>query len=165
MVKYATIKPYDIANGDGVRVSIFFSGCTHKCKGCFNEDLWDFDYGTEFTETTIKQIVDLLKPRYISGLSLLGGDPLCGDNADASYKLCKAVKEQLPDKTIWLYSGYNFEDVKNLQVMQFVDIMVDGPFVESKKNISLKFRGSTNQRIIDVKKSLELNTVTQKVGE
>lgn len=151
MSNYAKINLVDIANGPGVRVSIFFSGCTHHCEGCFNQETWDFNFGQPFTQETIDYILNNANHDYIEGLTLLGGDPLCGNNPEASLDLCKQFKQNFPNKTIWLYTGSLFEDVKNLPVMQYVDVCVDGPFILDKKDISLVFRGSSNQRIIDVK--------------
>lgn len=154
MAHYSKINKVDIANGPGVRVSVFLSGCTHHCKGCFNQETWDFNYGEEFTNKTIVDIIDNSRPDYISGITLLGGDPLCGqDNQAASHALCHMFKEIFPDKTIWLYTGSLFEEIKDLPVMDHVDVCVDGPFVEDLKDIRLVFRGSSNQRIIDVKRS------------
>ncbi len=150
MSHYSKINLTDIANGPGVRVTIFFSGCTHHCKGCFNEETWDFNHGDSFTQETIDYILNNANHDYIEGLTLLGGDPLCGNNPEASLDLCKQFKQKFPNKTIWLYTGSLFEDVKNLPVMQYLDVCVDGPFILDKKDISLVFRGSSNQRIIDV---------------
>lgn len=150
MSHYSKINLTDIANGSGVRVTIFFSGCTHYCKGCFNEETWDFNHGDPFTQETIDYILTNADHDYITGLTLLGGDPLCGSNPEASLDLCKQFKQRFPNKTIWLYTGSLFEDIKNLPVMKYVDVCVDGPFVLDKKDISLVFRGSSNQRIIDV---------------
>lgn len=161
MANYTVIKKTDIANGPGVRVSIFFSGCTHRCFGCFNQELWDFNHGKKFTEDTIQDIVDALRPSYITGLSLLGGDPLDGtDNRTATEHLLKVVDKILPDKTVWLYTGDVYENVKDLSLLQYVDVLVDGPFILAKKNIMLKFRGSENQRIIDLNKTRETGKIT-----
>lgn len=160
-MNYATIKNCDIANGPGVRVSLFVSGCTHKCPGCFNEVAWDFDYGQPFTEETIRSIMDMLRPSYIKGLTLLGGEPFEPRNQADVVKLLRRIREELPEKTIWAFSGFLFEkdmlsgrigDVS--EYLSYLDVLVDGPFVQAKKNLSLRFRGSENQRIIDVKASL-----------
>lgn len=163
-MKYAEIKNNDIANGEGVRVTLFVSGCTHHCEGCFNPMTWDFEYGEEFTDETEKTILDLLSPSYIKGLTLLGGEPMEPVNQRGLLPLLKKVKEQYPNKTVWCYSGYLFD--KELlsesrarcevtdELLSYIDILVDGEFVLEKKNIILQFRGSENQRIIDVKKSL-----------
>ena len=160
-MNYATIKNCDIANGPGVRVSLFVSGCTHKCPGCFNEVAWDFDYGQPFTEETIRSILDMLRPPYIKGLTLLGGEPFEPRNQADVVKLLRRIREELPEKTIWAFSGFLFEkdmlsgrigDVS--EYLSYLDVLVDGPFVQAKKNLSLRFRGSENQRIIDVKASL-----------
>lgn len=163
-MNYATIKPTDIANGPGVRVSLFVSGCNHKCKGCFNEEAWDFDYGNPFTNETIYQITELLKPDYIQGLSLLGGEPLDPQNQNAVFTLLQWVKRLYPTKDVWCYTGYVFENdliydgsraktTFTSSILGMIDVLVDGPFIESKKDISLAYRGSSNQRIIDMKRT------------
>ena len=163
-MNYATIKNCDIANGPGVRVSLFVSGCTHRCKGCFNEVAWDFDYGQPFTQDTINDILAMLKPDYVKGITLLGGEPFEPQNQLAILDLLRQIKAQLPDKTIWAFSGYLFDkDILSRRLgpweiteeyLSYVDVLVDGPFVEAKKNLNLRFRGSSNQRIIDVPASL-----------
>ena len=164
-MNYATIKKHDIANGTGIRVSLFVSGCTHHCKGCFNPETWDFNYGSEYTEATENEILQALAPSYIKGLTLLGGEPFEPQNHPTLLKLCKKVKEQYPNKTIWCYTGYNYEmDILAGRLgdheitdalIHLIDVLVDGPFVEAKKDLRLRFKGSSNQRIIDVPKSLE----------
>ncbi len=168
-MNYAEIKQYDVANGTGVRVSIFVSGCTHHCKHCFNEETWDFNYGRPFSETEADQIVEYLKPDYVAGLSVLGGEPFEPSNQEGLLPLLQAVKKEYPEKDIWCYTGYLFdkqilEDMcrkseVTRQMLSCIDILVDGRFVEEKKNLKLRFRGSENQRIIDVKKSLEQGRV------
>jgi anaerobic ribonucleoside-triphosphate reductase activating protein len=153
-MNYANIKLVDIANGPGVRVSLFVSGCRNHCKGCFNPETWDFDYGEEFTAVTIQKILTALEPPHIAGLSVLGGDPMEPENQEQVNCLCAWVKRLHPAKTIWLYTGYQFENVAHLPMMEYVDALVDGPFIEAEKDISLRFRGSRNQRIIDVRQSL-----------
>ena len=165
-MNYATIKWTDIANGEGVRVSLFVSGCTHRCKNCFNQIAWDFNYGEVFDENIQNQILKELGSGYIAGLSLLGGEPLEPQNQLALYPFIKKVKEQHPEKSIWCYTGFVFDEKtgilketnKNTQVTKdliaLFDVLVDGPFIEEQKNIRLKFRGSENQRIIDVQKTL-----------
>lgn len=164
-MNYATIKPTDVANGPGVRVTLFVSGCTHHCKGCFNSEAWDFDYGQEFTRETQEEILRLLAPEYIVGLTLLGGEPMEPANQAGLLPFIKKVREQYPDKSIWCFTGYDFEkDVLfrmlpeskiTRELVPLFDVMVDGKFVEEKKNLRLKFRGSENQRILDVKQSLK----------
>ncbi len=168
-MKYAVIKKNDIANGPGVRVSLFVSGCNHHCKGCFNKIAWDFDYGTPFTEETIKEILDSMSPVHIKGLTLLGGEPLDPANQGALLLLVKKVKETYPDKTIWCFSGYDFEkeimcdmihkvpETKSL--LDLIDVLVDGRFEIDKKDITLRFRGSSNQRIIDMNKTRAANSL------
>ena len=160
MANIATIKSRDIANGPGVRVSVFISGCTHHCRGCFNPETWDFNYGEPLTSQKIAEIFSFAEPDYIDGITVLGGDPLCGeDNQVASHAICHMFKSRFPSKTIWLYTGYQYDQIKHLPVMEHVDVLVDGPFIEEKKNLMLQFRGSENQRLIDVKKSRELNQI------
>ena len=165
-MNYAEIKNCDIANGPGVRVSLFVSGCTHHCPGCFNEVAWDFGYGKPFTEETIQTILDLLKPGYIRGLTLLGGEPFEPENQGAVVELLRRVRQTYPEKSIWAFSGYLFDrDILSgrlgdtREYLSYLDVLVDGPFVEAKKNLSLRFRGSENQRIIDVKESLAAGTI------
>ena len=168
-MNYASIKDCDIANGTGVRISLFVSGCTHHCKGCFNEATWDFNYGEPFTKEIEDKIIKMLEPSYIKGLTLLGGEPFEPSNQAVLLPFIKRVKEIYPNKNIWAYSGYLFDrDLLNesrahtehtLELLSYIDVLVDGPFVLKLKDISLKFRGSSNQRIIDVKKSLEENKV------
>lgn len=164
---YADIKKADIANGVGVRVSVFVSGCTHHCKNCFNSEAWDFNYGNEFTENEINRVIKELDHPYVAGLSLLGGEPLEHVNQQGLLPLLKKVKEKFPDKNIWCYSGYTFEtDImgkmynnwkETPEILSYIDVLVDGKFEEEKKDIKLRFRGSSNQRILDVKKSLKEN--------
>ncbi|MBO5508881.1 MAG: anaerobic ribonucleoside-triphosphate reductase activating protein [Lachnospiraceae bacterium] len=163
-MNYATIKDFDVANGPGVRVSLFVSGCHHKCKNCFNREAWDFNYGNPFTEAEINHIIEALKPDYIHGLSLLGGEPMEAVNQQGLLPLVKKVKELYPEKDIWCYTGFDFEkdilgdmfenNPVTKELVEMFDIMVDGKFVEELKNLSLRFRGSSNQRIIDVQKTL-----------
>ena len=158
-MNYSAIKPVDIANGIGVRVSLFVSGCPHHCKGCFNAETWDYDHGDPFTDDTAHHIVTLLKPDWIHGLSLLGGEPLVPRNIDTVAGLVKRVKELYPDKTIWCYTGYSWDEVRQHPIMDHIDVLVDGQFIEAERDISLQFRGSRNQRIIDVPKSLATDSV------
>lgn len=166
---YATIKNCDIANGPGVRISLFVSGCTHRCKGCFNEVAWDFEYGEPFTQETVDYILTLLAPGYVKGLTLLGGEPFEPQNQPALVDLLRQVKAKFPEKSIWAFSGYLFDRdmlsgklgdpaVLN-EFLSYLDVLVDGPFVESKKDLTLRFRGSSNQRLIDVPASLASGTV------
>ena len=162
---YGEIKNCDIANGNGVRVSLFVSGCTHHCKGCFNEETWDFFYGQPFTRETEDRIISWLKPDYIEGLTILGGEPLEYVNQKDLLPFLERVREECPEKNIWCYTGYVYErDIlrrmvpkwkETSRILSLIDVLVDGPFVEEEKDIRLRFRGSANQRIIDVKKSLE----------
>lgn len=162
-MKYANIKKLDIANGSGVRVSLFVSGCTHHCKGCFNQEAWDFNYGKEFTEEVQEEIIKSLSPDYIAGLSLLGGEPFEPENQKSLLPFIKKVKAIFPNKDIWCWTGYTLEELLDSNIssrakceytsdmLKYIDILVDGEFKEDLKDISLKFRGSSNQRIIDLK--------------
>ena len=152
-MNYATIKKYDIANGIGVRVSLFVSGCNHRCKGCFNSEAWDFNYGKKFDVNAENEILHVLEKPYIKGLSVLGGEPLQQDNTLLEF--LKKVRNKFPSKSIWLYTGYTYEQIKDKKELDYVDVLVDGKFVEALKDISLQFRGSSNQRIIDVKATKE----------
>lgn len=168
-MNYATIKKRDIANGVGVRVSLFVSGCTHHCKNCFNKETWDFDYGEVYTKETENLILEYLSPQFVNGLSLLGGEPFEPTNQKELVSLLRKVKEKYPQKDVWCYTGYLFD--KELlsdsrarceytdEMLSYIDVLVDGRFVEEKKDITLQFRGSSNQRVIDVKKSLSQNGV------
>ena len=163
-MNYAEIKNCDIANGPGVRVSLFVSGCTHHCPGCFNREAWDFDYGQPFTQETIQRILDLLKPTYIRGLTLLGGAPFEPENQGPVLELLRQLRAQYPNKSVWAFSGYLFDrDILSgrlgpweitREYLSYLDVLVDGPFIEAKKNLALRFRGSENQRLIDVPASL-----------
>lgn len=165
LLNYAVIKPTDVANGPGVRVSLFVSGCTHHCRNCFNAEAWDFSYGQKFTKETEGAILSLLSPEYIEGLTLLGGEPMEPVNQEGLLPFVKKVKERFPQKTIWCFTGYDFEkDVLGemflsssvtQELVPLFDVVVDGRFVEEKKNLRLKFRGSENQRVLDVKESLK----------
>lgn len=166
---YADIKKVDVANGPGVRVSLFVSGCTHKCKGCFNEEAWDFKYGHEYTKKEEDKIIELLKPDYIEGITILGGEPFEYVNQKGILPLLRRIRKELPNKTIWCFSGYTFDtdilgDMCNKyeetkELISYIDVLVDGKFEIDKKNFKLKFRGSSNQRIINVKESLKNNKV------
>ncbi len=168
-MNYAKIKECDVANGPGVRVSVFVSGCNHHCKGCFNQEAWDFNYGKEFNQETIDQVLKDLDHDYIEGLSLLGGEPLEYNNQKGLLPLVRQVKEKFPNKSIWCYTGFDFEkDVmgkmyntwdETKELISDIDVIVDGKFQEEKKNLSLRFRGSENQRLIDVPKSVKENKV------
>jgi anaerobic ribonucleoside-triphosphate reductase activating protein len=164
-MNYGTIKKTDIANGLGVRVSLFVSGCRHHCKGCFNAETWDFNYGKPFTKETEEEILKALKPNHIAGFSLLGGEPFEPENQAVLAGLLKKIKETYPQKDIWCYSGYLFDEdmLKESKIrceytdemLKYIDILVDGEFIEEKRDLMLNFRGSSNQRIILVQKSLE----------
>ena len=165
-MNFADIRGIDVANGPGVRVSLFVSGCTHHCKECFNPETWDFQYGEPFGPKEIQKILNYLEPSHIRGLSILGGEPFEPENQEAVLELVRQVREKFPQKDIWCYSGYLFERLAAGQVgslsrklLEQLDVLVDGPFVIEKKELSLRFRGSSNQRLIHVPASLEQGSV------
>ena len=152
---YGAIKKNDIANGLGVRVSLFVSGCRNHCEGCFQPQTWDFEYGQPFTREVEDEILEALRPDWIQGLSILGGEPMEAENQEVLLPFLKRVKEEYSNKDVWLYSGYLYEQIKDAELLQYVDVLVDGPFVETLKDPSLAFRGSSNQRILNVQESLK----------
>lgn len=166
------IKLNDIANGEGVRTSVFVSGCRHHCKNCFNQVTWDFGYGELFTEETMKRIFDSVEPSWINGLSILGGEPFEPENQKALLPFLIMFKEKYPNKNIWCYTGFTIEQILGKtepksraatdiapEMLSLIDVLVDGPYVDELYNISLKFRGSTNQRVIDIQKSIKENKI------
>lgn len=162
-MNYGEIKFYDIADGTGVRTSLFVSGCRNCCEDCFNRETWSFSYGKPYTQETENAIIESLKPDYIAGLSILGGEPFEKENQPEVLKLVAKAKKECPDKSVWIYSGFTFEELLGgsrasgqtaEEILKLADVLVDGRFDKTKKNISLKFRGSENQRIIDLKPSL-----------
>lgn len=165
-MNYAEIKHCDIANGPGVRTSLFVSGCTHHCENCFNSVAWDFNYGKPFDESVIRQLLDSCAPGYISGLTLLGGEPMEPENQPALLELLCRFRERFPEKNVWCYSGYTYEQLTGEvpsrafcgstgELLSLIDVLVDGEFVQALHDISLRFRGSSNQRIIDLRKTRE----------
>ena len=155
-MRYNTIRKMDISNGPGVRVSIFMQGCHFHCKGCFNENTWDFNGGEEYSDETINRVLELSSADYIVGLSILGGEPMHPKNIEGTTKLAKAFKEKYPKKNIWVWSGYLFDkDLSDKEVMKYIDVLVDGTFKIDLFDPTLKWKGSSNQRVIDVKKSLK----------
>lgn len=168
-MNYGEIKKCDIANGEGIRVTLFVSGCTHHCKGCFQPETWNFSYGKPFDEAAMQEVLTALAPHYVNGLTLLGGEPFEPDNQRGLLPLLKEVRRRFPEKNIWCYTGYTLEsdllaDSRARcectdEMLSLLDVLVDGEFVEAQKNISLPFRGSENQRIIDVKKTLAQGSV------
>ena len=162
-MNYATIKKNDIANGPGVRVSLFVSGCRHRCPGCFNKEAWDFAYGNEFTASVENEIIAAALPSYVTGVTLLGGEPFEPENQKPLLDFVRKLRENAPNKTVWCYTGFLFEDILAGKVgdpdtaralLGELDVLVDGPFVEAKKDLSLRFRGSSNQRILDTRISI-----------
>lgn len=158
-MKYTEILTNDVINGDGWRVTLFVSGCSLHCPNCHNPKLQSKDYGKDFTGETVGQIADALLPKYIDGLTITGGHPLDPCNIDACTKLCENIKALHPSKTIWLYTGYVYEDIKNLEILDYIDVLVDGAYIKELKDPSLKWRGSSNQRVIDIGKTKEENHI------
>ena len=165
-MKYAKIRKMDISNGEGIRVSLFVQGCSFHCKNCFNQETWDFNGGKEFTTAEIQKIIELANKDYIAGLSVLGGEPLHNNNVDEVFHIVATFKEKFPNKDIWLWTGFKFEDAikdsKRKFILRNIDVLVDGQFEEDKKDLTLKWRGSSNQRVIDCKKSLAENKIILK---
>ena len=158
-MRYNKIRKMDISNGPGIRVSIFMQGCSFHCKDCFNSETWDFKAGKEFNDEVINKVLDLASLPHIVGLSILGGEPMHPNNREGTIKLAKAFKKRYLNKDIWVWSGYLFDELKDIEGLSYIDTLVDGRFVLEKANPTLKFRGSSNQRVIDVKKSLEAGNV------
>ena len=154
-MNYGAIKKNDIANGFGVRVSLFVSGCRNCCEGCFQPETWDFGYGQPFVKETEDEIMEALRPYWIQGLSILGGEPMEPENQDVLLPFIKRVKQEYPNKDVWLYSGYSFEELQDSEILQLIDVLVDGRFVKKLRDPSLAFRGSRNQRILNVPESLK----------
>ena len=158
-MRYNKIRKMDISNGPGIRVSIFMQGCSFHCKDCFNSETWDFKAGKEFNDEFINKVLDLASLPHIVGLSILGGEPMHPNNREGTIKLAKAFKKRYPDKDIWVWSGYLFDELKDIDGLSYIDTLVDGRFVIEQANPTLKFRGSSNQRVIDVKNSLKAGNV------
>ena len=158
-MRYASIRKMDISNGPGLRVSIFFQGCPFHCKNCFNPETWDFNGGEEYTSEVQKRVLDLAKLSHIKGLSILGGEPLDDKNINGVLELAKSFKEMYPDKSIWLWTGNTFDNKKDKEIMKYLDVVVDGQYKDELRDPRLKWKGSSNQRVIDVKKSLEKGSV------
>ena len=165
-MKYNCIRKMDIADGPGVRVSIFMQGCSFHCKNCFNSETWDFNGGKDFTDDTITKVLDLCGNNYINGLSILGGEPMHPSNIEGTTKLAKAFKEKYPNKSLWIWSGFLFDkDLKDKEVLKYTDVLVDGQYNDDLHNPTLKWKGSSNQRVIDVQKSLKQNEVVETFGD
>lgn len=158
-MNYNTIRKMDISNGPGVRVSIFMQGCAFKCKNCFNPETHDFNGGKKFTDDTIEKVLELCDKDYISGLSILGGEALHSKNIENTTKLAKAFKERFKDKTLWVWTGFLFEEKKSEEVMKYIDVLVDGRYVDELHDFTLRWRGSSNQRVIDIQKTLKQNKI------
>ena len=158
-MRYNLIRKMDISDGPGVRVSVFMQGCQFHCKNCFNSETWDFNSGNEFNDETISKILELCKKEYINGLSILGGEPMNPVNVEGTTKLAKKFKETFPKKDLWMWSGSKYEDLKDKEVFNYVDVLVDGQYVDELHDPTLKWRGSSNQRVIDIKKSKQSEQV------
>ncbi|MCI7555157.1 MAG: anaerobic ribonucleoside-triphosphate reductase activating protein [Tenericutes bacterium] len=161
-MKYAQIREMDVTNGNGIGVALFTQGCPYHCKNCFNPETWDFNKGTDWTKETENRIIELLKPEYITRLTILGGEPLIERNIEPLTALLKRVKSVYPDKQVWLYTGGDFEVLEGLyeEIFQYIDILIDGRYIDDLRDYKLKWRGSSNQRIIDVQASLKSGNVT-----
>lgn len=165
-MNYSKIKRFSIENGPGCRISLFVSGCRNRCKGCFNPETWNFNYGREFTSETLQELQGLLSDEHVAGLSILGGDPFEPENQQCVYDICRAVREQFGDsKTIWIWTGYHWEDLRDNPIMKYIDVLVDGPFVEELKDLRLFYRGSRNQRVIDIPESNTCGAAIRWKGE
>lgn len=169
-MNYGAIRPLDIANGPGVRVSLFVSGCRNRCEGCFQPETWSFTYGEKFDKAAVAKLITMLGNPNVAGLSILGGDPMEPENVAYVSTICKIVRELFPEKTIWVWSGYTFEYLMSLPstpnlIFPYIDVLVDGPFVKELKDLNLFYRGSSNQRVIDVQKSLEAGCAVRWEGD
>ncbi len=159
-MKYNKIRKMDISDGPGVRVSIFMQGCAFNCKNCFNPETHDFNYGKDFNDDTINRVLELCNNEYVEGLSILGGEPMHPNNIEGTTKLAKSFKEKFPNKNLWAWSGFLFDrDLKDKEVLNYLDVLVDGQYVDELRNPTLKWKGSSNQRVIDVQKSLKNNEI------
>ena len=158
-MRYNLIRKMDISNGPGVRVSIFMQGCSFHCKNCFNKETWDFEGGQEFTDETINKVLELCNKPEVKGLSILGGEPMHPTNIEGTTKLAKAFKEKYPEKTIWTWTGFRYEDIKDKDVFNYIDVLVDGQYKDELHDPTLKWKGSSNQRVIDIKESKKENKI------
>ena len=158
-MRYNLIRKMDISNGPGVRVSIFMQGCSFHCKNCFNQETWDFEGGKEFTDDTINKVLELCNKPEVKGLSILGGEPMHPTNIEGTTKLAKAFKEKYPEKTIWTWTGFKYEDIKDKDVFNYIDVLVDGQYKDELHDPTLKWKGSSNQRVIDIKESKKENKI------
>ena len=159
-MRYNLIRKMDISNGPGVRVSIFMQGCPFHCKNCFNHETWDFEGGKEFTQETIDKVLELSNKNEVKGLSILGGEPMAPTNVEGTAKLAKAFKEKYPEKNVWAWSGYKYEQIKDIAALKYIDVLVDGNYEDELHDPTLKWKGSSNQRVIDVQKSLKNGGIT-----
>ena len=158
-MNYSIINPSDSANGEGLRLSLFVSGCPHKCKGCFNPETWDYNFGKAFDENVLDRIIASISKPMIQGLTILGGEPLAPKNRDTVAYIAQRCKEALPHKDIWCYTGYDYEEIFNCDALKYIDVLIDGKYIEEEKDITLRFKGSYNQRIIDLNKTRKLGQI------
>ena len=158
-MRYNLIRKMDISNGPGVRVSIFMQGCSFHCKNCFNQETWDFEGGKEFTDDTINKVLELCNKPEVKGLSILGGEPMHPTNIEGTTKLAKAFKEKYPEKNIWAWTGFKYEDIKDKDVFNYIDVLIDGQYKDELHDPTLKWKGSSNQRVIDIKESKKENKI------
>ena len=159
-MRYNLIRKMDISNGPGVRVSIFMQGCPFHCKNCFNPETWDFEGGKEFTQETIDKVLELSNKNEVKGLTILGGETMAPTNVEGTAKLAKAFKEKYPEKNVWAWSGYKYEQIKDIAALKYIDVLVDGNYEDELHDPTLKWKGSSNQRVIDVQKSLKNGGIT-----
>ena len=154
-MRYNKIRKMDISNGPGIRVSIFMQGCEFHCKGCFNPETWDFKCGNEFTDETIKKVLDLCNQDHIVGLTILGGEPMHPVNIEGTTKLAKEFKKRFPKKSLWVWTGFQYEKIKDKEVFKYIDVLVDGQFIAELFSPKLRWKGSSNQRVIDIKETIK----------
>lgn len=160
-MNYHNIYHCDMLNGNGLRVTLWVAGCEHHCANCHNPATWDINSGIPFDVAAMNELLDALNQDYISGLTLSGGDPMHIDNREEILRICDIVKQKFPKKNIWMYTGYTFEEIQDSPILQYIDVLVDGPYIEEQRDITLPFRGSTNQRLIDVKETLKQGQIIQ----
>ena len=158
-MRFNRIRKMDISNGPGVRVTIFMQGCPFHCKNCFNPETWDFNDGNPFDDETIDEVLKLCEMSHIAGLSILGGESMHPKNIEGTTKLARMFKEKFPNKTLWCWTGFTYEQIKDKEVFDYIDVLVDGQFVDELRNPNLKWKGSSNQRVIDIKKTREKNEI------
>ena len=160
-MNYHNIYHCDMLNGNGLRVTLWVAGCEHHCANCHNPATWDINSGIPFDVAAMNELLDALNQDYISGLTLSGGDPMHIDNREEILRICDVVKQKFPKKNIWMYTGYTFEEIQDSPILQYIDVLVDGPYIEEQRDITMKFAGSKNQRLISVKETLKQGQIIQ----